>query len=277
MGLVSLVIIIANIIFSYKGFKDRAFYERYSFEVEKVLLYKQYRRLLTAGFLHVNWPHLLFNMFSLLLFSMTVEQYLGPLFYLLIYFASLLGGNLFTLYLHRNHGEYGTVGASGAVCGIIFAAIALFPGMGIGLFFIPVSIPSWIYGLVYVAYSIYGIRSRKDNVGHEAHLAGALIGMFIAIMIEPSSLVNNYLPILAILLPSLIFIYIIVTRPHVLLIDNFYFKKRNYYSIDHKYNAEKRDKQKEVDAILEKIHKKGMSSLTRQERETLSQYSKTVR
>ena len=222
--------------------------------------------------------HLIFNMFSLYVFSEVAEFQLGVLLYGIIYLASLLGGNLFSLFVHRHHSDYRSAGASGAVCGIIFASIALFPGMGIGFFFIPVSIPSWIYGLVFVLYSIWGIRSRKDNVGHEAHLAGALIGMFIAIASEPSVLSNNYLPILAIAIPSMVFIYIILTRPHVLLIDNNFFKThRRYYSIDHRYNAEKIDRQKQIDLILDKIHRKGMKSLSKKERELLAEYSKTVR
>jgi hypothetical protein len=190
----------------------------------------------------------------------------------------MIGGDLLSLFIHRYDNGYSSVGASGAVCGIVFAAIAVFPGMGIGFFFIPVSIPAWVYGLAYVLYSIYGIRSRRDNVGHESHLAGALIGMLLAIAMYPASLAENYLTILLIAVPSLIFIYMIITRPHILLVDNNFFKThKRYYSIDHKYNAEKVERQNEIDRILDKISKKGMKSLTQKERETLEQHSKTVR
>jgi hypothetical protein len=95
---------------------------------------------------------------------------------------------------------------------------------------------------------------------------------------HPAAFAENYFIILVITLPSLFFIYMIITRPHFLLVDNHFFRKREeqFYSIDHRYNAEKRDRQKEVDAILEKIHKKGMKSLTTKEKELLAQYSKTV-
>ena len=141
-GIISLLLIILTVLISYRGFKDHRFFENHTFEVEKVLLYKQYIRMVSSGFLHVNWMHLLLNMFSLLMFSGGLERYLGPFGFLLIYFSSLIGGNLLALLIHRNHGEYSAVGASGAVNGIIFASIALFPGMSIGLFLLPISMPA---------------------------------------------------------------------------------------------------------------------------------------
>jgi membrane associated rhomboid family serine protease len=83
-GMLSLLIIIANFIVSYKGFNNSSFFNRYSFEVEKVLLYRQYDRIVTSGFLHVNWMHLIFNMLSLFLFSGNAA--LNPFEFLLVYF-----------------------------------------------------------------------------------------------------------------------------------------------------------------------------------------------
>jgi membrane associated rhomboid family serine protease len=273
-GLITLLIIVANFIVSYTGFKNHAFFAKYSFEVEKILVYKDYKRLITSGFLHVNWMHLAFNMISLYFFSGSIESYLGGIKFLLIYFASLLGGNIFSLIIHKNHGDYSAVGASGAVGGVIFASIALFPGMQIGLFGV-LFIPAWLYGLIYILSSIYGIRSRSDNIGHEAHLAGALTGMIIAILMQPTSLIDNYITILLIVVPSIVFIFFILNRPGALLIDNHYYKNHHFYSIDHKYNEQKHSEQKEIDQILEKIHKKGMNSLTKKEREKLKAYSRS--
>lgn len=272
MEIVTWILIAANIIVSYMGFRDQDFFSRYSFEVDKILIYKDYKRLITSGFLHVSWMHLIFNMFSLYFFSNGLESHLGILKFLVIYFASLLCGNLFSLFVHKNHDSYSSVGASGAVCGVIFAAIALFPGLDIW-FLIP--IPAWIYGIVFVLYSIYAIRSRKENIGHEAHLGGALAGLVIAIIMEPSALLTNYITILLIFIPSAVFIYIILTKPGLLYVDNYFHRtNRNFYSIDHSYNAQKMDVQKRVDKILEKIHQKGIKSLTQREREILDEYSR---
>jgi membrane associated rhomboid family serine protease len=276
-GIIGIIIIVVNVIFSYKGFTNERFFEGYKFEVDKILINKDYKRLITSGFLHVSWTHLIFNMISLLLFSGSIESYLGGIRFLIIYVASLIGGDLFSLLVHRHHGDYNAVGASGAVCGIIFASIALFPGMGIGFFGIPFSIPAWLYGILFVLYSIYGIKSKKGNIGHEAHLGGALIGMTIALLIEPSAFSENYFPILIIAVPTIAFIYIIITKPQFLLIDNFFFKThQNNYTIDQKYNLEKSKRQNEIDKILDKINKGGMDSLSKNERQKLKEYSKKI-
>ena len=278
MGFISIILIVANVIVSSKGFKNSFFYDKYKFRVDSVLLHKDYKRMVTSGFLHVNWMHLFFNMLVLVFFSGSLESYLGPVKFLIIYFLSLVGGDALSLFIHRLDWDYESVGASAGVNGIIFAAIALFPGMRIGLFPLPLSIPAWLFGLIYVIYSIYGIRSRRSNIGHDAHLGGALIGLIAAVAMHPSALATNTVAILIVFLPSAAFIYIIVTRPHLLLVDNYFFKKHhNAVTVDHKYNIERVDKQKEVDRILEKIHKRGMNSLTQKEKQTLNEYSKAAR
>jgi len=272
-----ILLIIITVLVSWKGLKEHSFYERYKFNVEKVLVYREYYRVLTAGFLHVNWPHLIWNMISLYAFSQTMELVFGTTQFLLIYFISLAGGNLLALFIHRNHSDYSAAGASGAVAGTIFAAIAVVPDMQIGFFILP-AIPGWIYGLLYVLISILGIRSNADNIGHDSHLGGALVGMLTAILLVPSSLAANYPVILIVAVPAIVFIYMIATRPHILVTNRIFPQgQKKYYSVDHKYNAERADMQKEVDRILEKISRKGMSSLTKKEKETLEQHSKTVR
>lgn len=277
-GVTVIIIVAANIAVSYKGFTNQLFFDGYKFEVDKILINKDYKRLITAGFLHTGWTHLIFNMITLLLFSESIERYLGESLFLTVYIASLIGGSLFALFVHRNHGDYSAVGASGAVCGIVFASIALFPGMGVGFFFLPVFIPGWLYGIVYVLYSIYGIRSKKDNIGHEAHLGGALIGMMLALLMRPSALRENYFTILIITIPIIAFIYLIITRPQILLVDNLFRKTHaDAYSIDHKYNAEKNIQQNEIDRILDKINTKGLNSLSKREKRLLNEYSKSIK
>jgi membrane associated rhomboid family serine protease len=276
-GIISLILIVITVITSYKGFNDRAFFARYEFEVEKVLLYRDYKRLVTAGFLHINWTHLIFNMISLIFVSGAVEGTLGSVGFLVIYFGSLIGGHLLSLFIHRNQGDYSAVGASGAVFGVLFASVALNPGMGIGMLFIPIQIPAWLYALLFVLFSIYGIRSRRNNVGHDAHLGGALIGMLLALIMRPQSFVQNYPVILILLVPTIAFLFIIITRPHVLLVDNLFYRRHRDATIDHRYNMERTDQQQEVDRILDKISKRGMRSLTAKEKQTLKSYSRKVR
>ena len=278
IGTITFLIVIANFIISYNGFNNRRFYSRLVFQVEKILVYKDYKRLITSGFLHVSWLHLLFNMFTLYAFGSSLEESLGPWQYLLLYFAALIGGNLLSLFIHRNHAGYRSVGASGAIAGVMFGAIAIYPGLDIRFFGFSPPIPAWIFGLGYMLISIYGVKSKKDNVGHDAHLGGALIGMMVAILLRPIALIDNYVPILIIAVPALVFLYIIMTRPHFLLVDNYFFRNQeDFYNIDHKYNQERSNRQKEIDRILEKIHKKGMKSLTREEKELLKRESRSIK
>ncbi len=219
------------------------------------------------------------NMLSLYFFGIGLEAYLGPLFYLLIYFSSLVGGGLLSLWIHKQEGDYRSIGASGVVCGVMFASIALFRNMNIGFLF---SLPGWLYGLLYVLYSIYAVQSRRDNIGHDAHLGGALIGMLVAILIRPAALAENYGPILIITLPCLIFFYILIRRPSMMLLGVDYFKKQDVehnkqYTIEDRYNADRLSKQQQIDDILEKIHKKGIKSLSRREKEMLDEYSRSTR
>ncbi len=276
-GIFVLVIIVVTVFVSYKGFTNDRFLEDYEFEVDRILQDRQYYRLVTTGFLHTGWLHLGFNMFSLYIFSGVVGLGLGSFNFLLIYFASLIGGGLLSLLIHRRHGNYSSVGASGAVCGVMFASVALFPQMHISLFPLPFGIPSWIYALLFVGFSIYGIRSRKDNIGHDAHLGGALVGMVLALVMHPAAFAENYGTILLILVPAVVFVYIIITRPELLLVDNlFYRTQKDVYSVDHEWNMKRSDQQQEVDRILEKISRSGMGSLSRKEKETLRDYSRRV-
>lgn len=272
-GVFSFILIVINVIVSYKGFNNQTFFDGYKFEVNAILKHKDYKRLITSGFLHVGWLHLVLNMFSLYVFSDNVETVLGGWKFIVVYFVSLVGGDLLSLFVHKHHSDYNSVGASGAVCGIIFASIALFPSMEIGIFGLP--IPGWLYGIAYVAGSIYGIKSQKDNIGHEAHLGGALIGMLTALAFAPEALQYNYPTILLITIPAIVFIYLIITKPHILLVDNLFVKSNlPYYNIDQKYNAEKKIEADTVDAILDKINRRGIDSLTKREKGVLEAYSK---
>ncbi|SHK83975.1 Membrane associated serine protease, rhomboid family [Chitinophaga jiangningensis] len=271
--LVVILLLLANVIFSAIGFRNKNFFYKYQFVVEKVLLQRQYWRVLTAGFLHVGWGHLAVNMLTFYFFGVDMVYAISAWQLFLIYFASLIGGQLFALFIHRHHADYSAVGASGAVAGVVFATIAYMPDMYVNILGI-IPLPGWLYAIMYIFISIYGIRSKSDNIGHEAHLAGALTGMLLMIAMYPAILRAHYLSIAAILLPCIFFIYIVLTRPYILLIRNNFFQKHQpYLSIDDKYRMERAHREKQVDAILEKIQRKGMISLTSEERKTLEEYS----
>ncbi len=269
-GILGLLLVIVNFFISYKGFNDTHFFDKYKFNVDKILISKEYQRLITSGFLHGSWLHLIFNMVGLYGFCNLLEFELGIVSVLIIYAISLLGGSLFSLYVHRAHGDYSAIGASGAVCGILFAAIALYPDLKVGFPIIDISLKSWIFGILFLIVTLLGIKSGKGNIGHEAHLGGAVIGMMTALIFVPSALSENITIILLILIPSLAFMLLIYLKPEFLLVENYFGKPPvKHYNIDHKFNEIKVDKQNEIDRILEKINKRGIKSLSKKEKEFL--------
>lgn len=180
---ITIITIGLNVLFSLKGFKDHHFFERYKFNIKDIKNGEKIR-LLSSGFLHVDMTHLLVNMLTLYFFADVIIYQMGELQFVAIYLGSLLLGNLFSLYFHKDEPQYSAVGASGAVMGILYAAILLNPDMMLGLyFFIP--IPAYVFGIGYLLYSIYGMKKHIGNIGHDAHFGGAMGGYFITLLLEP--------------------------------------------------------------------------------------------
>ena len=203
ISIYTLIIIAINVITSFKGFKDRLFFEQYKFNVGGVKRGEKLR-LLISGFLHVDLQHLLFNMFTLYFFADIVLASVGPLNFFLIYFGSLICGNFLTYYFHQKESLYSAVGASGAVTGILYSAILLYPGMKLYLYFIPIPIPSYIVGVGYMLYSIYGMKSRTGNIGHDAHFGGAIGGYVLTLLIIPQVLKTHLWMVILLAIPILI-------------------------------------------------------------------------
>jgi len=185
LDLVTIAIIAANVIISFKGFNDRLFFERYKFNVGNIRRGEQIR-IFSSGFLHADMSHLLFNMITLYFFANAVIVQLGNFNFIVIYLASLVFGNLLSLYFHKDEYWYSAVGASGAVTGILYAAILLQPEMKLYMFFVPIPIPGYIFGIGYLMYSIYGMKNRIGNIGHDAHFGGAVGGYIITLVLMPS-------------------------------------------------------------------------------------------
>jgi membrane associated rhomboid family serine protease len=273
--LIPLFLIVVNAVVSYRGLRNGGFLDAYRYEVESILQRKEYYRLLTGTFLHISWSHLIFNIITLWIFSPALVAQIGVGFYLILYAAGAVGGSLLSLFLHKNHPHYVSVGASGAVCALVFSSIALFPGLTLGLFFLPLQIPAWLFGILYVVFSIYGIRSENHSIGHDAHLGGGLSGMLLAIMIRPGVLLINYVPILCVLVPSVVFIYIMLRKPHLLWYQPGFLKPKNKaYTLEDKYNAGRKEKEEELDDLLDKVARKGLQGLSERERRRLEELSK---
>ena len=195
MSSILLIIIAVTAIISFIAFNNQQLFEKYKFNVGAILQKKEYIRLLSAGFLHADLMHLLFNMMTLYFFGPIVVEAFGEIGFLMVYFGSILLGNIFSLYLYKNQPWYSAIGASGGVSGILFASIAMIPDLGIMFFFIPIPIPGYIFGFLYFSYSVYMMLNpnQHDNIGHAAHLGGAFFGLVYAIALQPERAIQNAL------------------------------------------------------------------------------------
>lgn len=202
MSTILIVIIGITILFSFKGFNDVSFFRKFEFHIGSIRAGEQIR-MITCGFLHADMGHLFFNMFTLYMFAPVVIGYFGNASFFLIYLGSLAFGSLLTLLLHKNDYSYRAIGASGAVMGVIYSAILLQPDMTLGLFYI-IPVPAYLFGIGYLLYSIYGMKAKRDNIGHTAHFGGAIGGYLITLAKEPSMFVNNTLMVVLLAIPIVI-------------------------------------------------------------------------
>lgn len=203
MNPVLLSIIVVTALISYKGFNDIVFFRKYEFHIGSIRAGEQIR-MISSGFLHADIMHLAFNMLTLYFFAPVVISYLGALWFLLIYFGSLIFGSLLTLVFHKDEYSYRAIGASGAVTGVLYSAILLQPEMSLYLFFIPIPIPAYIVGIGYLLYSIYGMKAKNDNIGHTAHFGGAIGGYILTIAMQPQMLTENVFMVVVLAIPIIL-------------------------------------------------------------------------
>ncbi len=184
LGIITGAILASTALVSIAAFSRPDWIRSYLFEVGAVRR-GEYHRMFSAGLLHADWTHLLVNMFSFFFFANVLEHYYGSLVVAVVFAVGVLGGNVIALLMHWNDPNYRALGASGGVCGIIFASIFLMPGGSVYILPFPFPIPSWIYAILFVAYSVQAARAGRDNVGHDAHLGGALLGLGVATLMYP--------------------------------------------------------------------------------------------
>ena len=178
------------------AFRRDEWFSRLQFNGYQIVHRKEIYRLLTHGFLHANWMHLIVNMMVLFFFGPYVEAYLKEILpgnlpglyrivYLLFYFAAIIVSSLLSLYKHRDNAWYNAVGASGAVSAILFCFIFFKPWEML-YFYGVIPIPGIIMGVLYLVYSYYMSRKGEDNINHDAHFIGAVFGFIFPLFIDPT-------------------------------------------------------------------------------------------
>jgi membrane associated rhomboid family serine protease len=194
----NIIIVAATVVVSLIAFNNTALLERLKFNAFLIKHHKQSWRFLSYALVHAGFLHLFVNMWVLYSFGGIVEHNFiglfggrGYLYYILLYAGGVIFSTVFDFGKHKDDPYYSAVGASGAVSAIVFSSILFYPGGGIYIFPIPFALPSWLFGILYLVYSVYMGRKGADNIGHNAHFWGAIFGIIFTIIAVPG-IINSF-------------------------------------------------------------------------------------
>ncbi|SDC85162.1 rhomboid family intramembrane serine protease [Pedobacter soli] len=192
MAPVASLIFVFTIITSLYAFYDHSIYGKFMLHPYSVSKGHKVWTVITSGLIHADWMHLFFNMFTFVAFAFTLEQLLGSFKFGLLYFLALILSDLPTIFKHKDHFNYNSLGASGAISAVLFSFILFNPVSKIYIMFIPFGIPAWIFGIIYLIYCAYASRNSRDGINHDAHFFGALTGLIFTIIFVPGILQNFF-------------------------------------------------------------------------------------
>lgn len=151
---------------------------------------KRYDTLITKGFVHADMTHLFFNMLTLYFFGPYLEARIGTPRFVALYFIGLLIASLGTYFRRRRDPNYASLGASGAINTVLFAFIVYYPLVNIYVFF-AIPVPAFLYAILFLAYSFWASKNARDNVNHDAHFDGALVGLLFVLVTEPDAWIGG--------------------------------------------------------------------------------------
>ncbi len=189
----TVTLVIVTCMLSIAAFNDNRMSDKLILWPAKMRTPSEYYRLLTSGFIHADWSHLLFNMFTLFFIGRFVESAfiaygLTPWLYVLMYLAGIVVASLPSFYKHRGNPYYRSLGASGGVAAVLFSSVYFSPWSSLYVYFI--KMPNIVFAVLYLAYSVYMSRRGQGTINHDAHFWGAVFGFFFTLLIEPSHGMN---------------------------------------------------------------------------------------
>lgn len=182
---VASIIFLFTIITSIYAFNDHTLYGKFMLHPYSVSRRHKIYTLITSGFIHADWMHLIFNMITFLSFGFGLERTIGSLNFAIIYFVSLVASDISSVIKHKDNIRYNSLGASGAISAVLFSYILFQPFST--LMIIPIPVPIWaiIFGPLYLIYCVYASKQARDNINHDAHFFGALSGLILTVILIP--------------------------------------------------------------------------------------------
>ncbi len=193
--MITYIIIAITVVFSLGAMENFSLKNKMMFNAYMIQHRKEWYRFFSNGLIHADFMHLAFNMFTLYMFGRGVELFYGseaifgergPLFFILLYVGGLAMSSLYSFEKNKNNPHYNALGASGAVSAVLFAFIALDPTAKLGLLFIPIPIPAYLFGVLFLGIEYYLGKRGQSNIGHDAHFWGAVYGIVFTFVLKPS-------------------------------------------------------------------------------------------
>lgn len=181
---VAAVIFIITLITSLQAFRDPQLMYKFILNPYDIVRDKEYYRMFTSGLIHGNTTHLAVNMISYYFFAFALEQMLGHWQFAVLYVGSLFLSDITTLIKHKDNPAYNALGASGAVSAVLLSVVMCMPDLTLLLFFV-IPMPGWFFAIAYIGYSYWASKNSNDNIGHEAHLWGAISGIVLTLILKP--------------------------------------------------------------------------------------------
>lgn len=196
MSLTFVLIAIIAIV-SFYGWSNPQIQAKFMMNPYRVSKSKEYYRFITSGFIHSGYLHLFFNLFTLYFFGSQIEIIFsilfsskGDIYYLILFIVGIIVSDIPTFIKYRSNPGYNSLGASGGVAALVFSFILFNPIDKLYILFIPIGIPGFIMGLLFLLYSYYQSKNSGDNINHSAHLYGALFGLIFSVIIQPNVILS---------------------------------------------------------------------------------------
>jgi len=193
---ITVILIIITVAISLYAWNRPELLQRWMFNPYAVRNRREYYRFITSGFIHQDYIHLFFNMFTLYFFGSMIEQVYGYIFgdlggvlYVAMYIIAIVVADFSTYIKHKNHPNYNSLGASGGVAAVLFSSILYDPTNNLYIFAL-IPIPGFILGALFLIYSFQRSKQTRDRINHDAHLWGALFGVAFTIVLDPQVVIR---------------------------------------------------------------------------------------